>query len=75
MEAIANNEPFQRPLPDAEIRVPIEIGEWKRQNPTRALSVQSSIAEQFDRHFRAGLAVTAFDRDEDSGTYLLSSWE
>jgi predicted GNAT superfamily acetyltransferase len=73
--AIANSDPIQRPLPVSEIRVPIEIGDWKRQDPMRALGVQSSIAEQFDRHFQAGLAVTGFDRDEDSGTYLLSSWE
>jgi hypothetical protein len=53
----------------------MEIGDWKREKPERALSVQSSIAEQFDRYFRAGLAVTGFDRDEDSGTYQLSTWE
>jgi predicted GNAT superfamily acetyltransferase len=75
VQAIANNQPAQRPLPEAEIRIPMEIGDWKREKPERALSVQSSIAEQFDRYFRAGLAVTGFDRDEDSGTYQLSTWE
>ncbi|HWF46237.1 MAG TPA: GNAT family N-acetyltransferase [Bryobacteraceae bacterium] len=75
VQAIANNQPVQRPLPEAEIRIPMEIGDWKREKPERALSVQSSIAEQFDRYFRAGLAVTGFDRDEDSGTYQLSTWE
>lgn len=75
VEAIARNEPRQRPLPEADIRVPVEIGAWKREDANRALSVQSSIAEQFDRHFRAGLTVTGFDRDEESGTYQLSTWE
>lgn len=72
VEAIADNEPYQRPLPDAEIRVPMNIGDLKREDPQRALTVQSSIAEQFDRHFRAGLAVTGFDRNDEWGIYRLS---
>ena len=75
VQAMASRAPVQRPLPDAEIRVPVEIAAWKREDPERALSAQSSIADQFDRHFRAGLAVTNFDRNKESGVYQLSTWE
>ena len=33
--------------------------------------IQKQIGEQFDRHFRAGLAVIGFEKSEDSGTYLI----
>ncbi|MGC2660833.1 MAG: GNAT family N-acetyltransferase [Bryobacteraceae bacterium] len=75
VEAIVNGTAVERPDPAASIRVPMEIGDWKQHDPQRALSEQSSIAEQFDRHFSRGLAVTGFDRDEDSGTYRLGIWQ
>ena len=43
-------------------------------DPTQAKQIQQHIGEQFDHHFRAGLAVTGFEKSADSGIYLLSQW-
>ena len=65
---------FERPVEVARIEVPIAIQAWKKQDPTRAREAQASISQQFQEHFRAGLAVTGFERADDKGTYLLSKW-
>jgi predicted GNAT superfamily acetyltransferase len=65
---------FERPAEVARIEVPIAIQAWKKQDPQRAREAQASISQQFQEHFRAGLAVTGFERAEDKGTYLLSKW-
>ena len=59
----------------ARISVPADIEEMRRNEPSRARELQSSLGEQFEEHFRAGLAVTGFERSEQAGTYLLSEWE
>jgi hypothetical protein len=38
-------------------------------------AIQKRIGDEFDQHFRAGLAVIGFEKSEDSGTYLLGQWE
>lgn len=65
---------FVRPEVVARIEVPIAIQLWKQQDPARAREAQADITRQFQEHFRAGLAVTGFERAEDKGTYLLSKW-
>jgi len=55
--------------------VPAEIGQIRVENPERAKQIQASIAEQFDRHFQAGLAVIGFEKTTDAGVYLLGTWE
>jgi predicted GNAT superfamily acetyltransferase len=59
----------------ARIEVPHEIGRWRSEDPGRAKQEQQRISEQFLEHFRAGLAVTGFERGDSAGTYLLGKWE
>jgi predicted GNAT superfamily acetyltransferase len=66
---------FERPDIEARISVVNEIGELRRSEPSRARDIQTSLAEQFDRHFRAGLVVIGFERSKDAGTYLLGQWQ
>jgi predicted GNAT superfamily acetyltransferase len=60
---------------EARISVVNEIAELRRSEPERAREIQADIASQFDRHFRADLAVIGFERSEKTGTYLLGSWQ
>ena len=48
---------------------------WRIDDPKRAREEQQRISEQFLEHFRAGLAVIAFERGDSTGTYLLRPWE
>jgi predicted GNAT superfamily acetyltransferase len=74
-EAISNGRPFQRNSTEARVSVPAEISELRAQNPQRAKEIQASIADQFDRHFQAGLAVIGFEKTTEAGVYLLGTWE
>lgn len=65
---------FERPAEEARIVVPTAIQLWKQQDPARARETQAAISNQFQEYFRAGLAVTGFERAEDKGTYLFSKW-
>ncbi len=63
------------PLPvAARIEVPAAIQQWKTEDPTRARETQAAISEQFQTHFRQGLAVSGFERGEAGGTYIFSPW-
>jgi predicted GNAT superfamily acetyltransferase len=42
--------------------------------PRKTRESQEALARELQRHFAGGLAVTGFERSEDSGTYLLSPW-
>ncbi len=66
---------LERPASVASIEVPTAIQQWKTQDPQRARDTQAAISEQFQSHFRAGLAVTGFERAEARGIYLLSPWQ
>ncbi|MDQ2712887.1 MAG: acetyltransferase [Acidobacteriota bacterium] len=58
----------------ARISVPSDIAVIRGHDPSRAREIQEAIAEQFSQCFREGLAVTGFERSDDSGTYLLAEW-
>jgi predicted GNAT superfamily acetyltransferase len=60
---------------EARIEVPAEIATIRSEEPKRAREIQRSIGEQFQRHFRAGLAVIGFERSEQKGAYLLGKAE
>lgn len=60
---------------EARISVPSDIAEIRERHPQRAREIQTEIAEQFERHFAAGLTVIGFERSEQAGTYLLGEWE
>jgi predicted GNAT superfamily acetyltransferase len=70
---LAQSEP-QPVAHSARITVPAAIADWKLSDPARARDTQAAISEQFQRHFREGLAVVGFQRGEDSGSYLFAPW-
>jgi predicted GNAT superfamily acetyltransferase len=60
------------------IRVPAEIYAWKADDSKRHLAqrVQAENRARFQEAFAAGLAVTAFDRDEEgNGIFYLGRWD
>ena len=74
-DAIANGRPFQRNLASAHISVPFALAALRTTDPVRAREMQAAIADQFDQHSSAGLAVIGFEKSGDTGTYLLGQWE
>ncbi|WP_031500627.1 GNAT family N-acetyltransferase [Bryobacter aggregatus] len=67
-------EKIERPAEAARIVVPMAIQDWKKSDPARARQAQAAISDQFQEHFRAGLAVFGFERSETQGTYILGKW-
>lgn len=65
VEAIIAGKEFKRAPTEARITVPMTVD----------AAIQKHIGEQFDEHFRAGLAVIGFEKSEQAGTYLLGQWE
>jgi predicted GNAT superfamily acetyltransferase len=62
--------------PEAHIDVPAEIYEWKAAKNPRAAQVQSRNREQFLKHFKDGLAVLGYERnDAGDGRFLLGRWD
>lgn len=65
---------FSRPPEVARIQIPLAIQGWKQSDPNRARETQAAISAQFQENFRAGLAVTGFQRGDQEGTYIFSPW-
>lgn len=74
-QAFCNHHAFQRPITEAVVSVPTQIGEVRENDPQRARQVQACVSEEFDRHFQAGLAVIGFEKTAEAGRYLLGQWE
>jgi len=64
------------PPPDVEarIRVPAHVADLRVSDPKQARAVQQEISDQFQLHFRAGLAVIGFESTAEAGTYLLGKY-
>jgi len=75
VDAICNGRNFSRPEVQARIPVPVEIGELRKHDTMRARDIQATLGKDFDRHFRAGLAVIGFEKGREAGTYLMGTWE
>jgi predicted GNAT superfamily acetyltransferase len=75
VEALINGREFERAPIEARIEVPADAGEHRLSEPGRVAEIQASVAEQFQKHLAAGLAVIGFERGESKGTYLLGQWE
>jgi predicted GNAT superfamily acetyltransferase len=75
VEAITAGQPFERPAVEARIAIPSNISVLIENDQARARRIQEEVGQQFDTHFRAGLAVIGFEKSEDTGTYLLGTWE
>lgn len=63
-----------RPEVEARIRVPAHITVLRVSDPKQARAVQQEISDQFQLHFRAGLAVIGFESTAEAGTYLLGKY-
>lgn len=70
---LAGRAPERSPIL-ARIEVPAEIYQIKENDVPRAREIQKRVSGAFEEHFSKGLAVTAFERTPESGTYLLSEW-
>ena len=53
------------------VRLPVEIGAIRREDPERARLIQAELADQFEAAFARGLAVIGVERDDLWFTYLL----
>jgi predicted GNAT superfamily acetyltransferase len=74
-EAVSDGLPFKRNAVEARVSVPADIADLRGNRPDRAREIQAGIADQFERHFQAGLAVIGFEKSANEGTYLLGTWE
>ena len=75
VEAILAGTPFNGGPIQARIAVPADIAEIRVSNSARAREIQQRVSDQFLEYFAKGLAVIAFERTADAGTYLLGKWE
>jgi predicted GNAT superfamily acetyltransferase len=56
------------------VTIPSDMARIKRFDAGRAQEIQQEIARQFEQHFSAGLAVTGFERGEETSSYLFTTW-
>jgi len=78
VEAVLANSPRAKFECRARIEIPAEISDWKADAATRAraLAVQETSREQFQRAFGQGLSVLGYERDErGNGRFLLGEWD
>jgi predicted GNAT superfamily acetyltransferase len=75
VNVIIEGLPFERPAAQARITIPENISALIQSEPARARQIQTAVGEQFESHFRAGLAVIGFEKTGEAGTYLLGPWE
>jgi len=73
--AMVSGKPAARPAVEARIAIPVEIERLRHEAPNEARAIQKAAGEQFQEHFRRGLAVIGFERSEQFGTYLLGKYE
>ena len=72
---IISGEPYQRPIVEAKIAVPVAIAKLRQADPKAARAIQAGVSEQFLERFRSGLAVIGFERSDEAGVYLLGQWD
>lgn len=75
VRAILEGNPALRCPTTEQISIPSNIGEIKFKDPERGRAIQKKASEQFLDAFSRGLAVTGFDKTEETGTYLLGPWD
>jgi predicted GNAT superfamily acetyltransferase len=73
--AMIAGQAFERPAAEGRIVIPANITALIQSDPTRARRIQMEVGEQFENHFRAGLAVIGFEKTDNTATYLLGPWE
>jgi predicted GNAT superfamily acetyltransferase len=60
---------------EARVSIPSDIATIRANDPASARGIQQKASEQFRAAFDRGLAVIAFEKSEEAGTYLLGKWE
>jgi predicted GNAT superfamily acetyltransferase len=75
VRAVLSGNPLPRSAILGRVDVPNDIAEIRAQEPHRARQIQAGIAAQFEQYFDDGLAVLGYEKNSDSGTYLLGKWE
>jgi predicted GNAT superfamily acetyltransferase len=73
-ETLAGRKPHHIHI-EARIEVPANISELRVNDVKRAKEIQSHVTDSFLSCFDQGLAVTAVELTESTGTYLLGKWE
>ena len=74
VESLLTGNGLERCAPQGRINVPNDVAKIRVGDPSRAREIQKTVSEQFDRHFRADLAVVGFERSNEFSTYLLAKW-
>jgi len=72
--AVLEGQPVSQDGVIERVAVPNEIAELRQHEPKLAREIQSGVSEAFLSHFQRGLAVTGFERTDESGVYLFSQW-
>jgi predicted GNAT superfamily acetyltransferase len=75
VEAIINSQSYQREPVVDRIPVPSDIAEIRHRDAKRASEIQQGVSTHFLSAFLRDLAVTGFERTQDSGVYLLGPWQ
>src|SRR5438552_3221225 len=73
--AAVNGRPMSRPAVEATVEVPNGIAGLRKSDPKQAREIQKAVGERFQKLFAMGLAVTGFERSEETGSYLLGFWK
>ena len=75
VNAIIAGQPFERNPVEARVAIPSDIAAIRAKDFGCARDIQQKASEQFRGAFDRGLAVIAFEKSEQAGTYLLGKWE
>jgi len=75
VSATLAGKPSAKPPVEARITVPSAIDRLRVEDQPKALEIQKSVSEQFQRHLATGLVVIGVERTEEAGTYLLAKWD
>jgi predicted GNAT superfamily acetyltransferase len=72
---VLNGEPVERTPVVGIVPVPTNASDLRFSDPDRARALQSTLAEQFEKYFESGLAVTSFEKTDTTGNYLIGRWK
>jgi predicted GNAT superfamily acetyltransferase len=72
---VLSGELVERASVVGSIPVPTNASALRSSDPERVRALQSTLAEQFEKYFDSGLAVTAFEKTETTGNYLIGRWK
>jgi predicted GNAT superfamily acetyltransferase len=73
-EAGQGDDPGPGRPPYLRISYPADIARIRSEDNARARAIQLANAEKFQSAFTRGLAVTAFEKNDAEGVYLLEPW-